>query len=146
MNHGRLTSIRSPLGSIRNDPNSPAQDHGNGESSVYWEEDCTKGGDTISPLRYDNSYENSSEMYRHKENLHAQLKQSFSPQKNKIIGSVSKIVSNVEMKLQTQSSNVLGKLPPKGRATVVSARRVISTRITHQVIIIYYIVLVILNF
>jgi hypothetical protein len=72
-------------------------------------------------------------MYRHKENLHAQLQQSFSASKsscNKSAASAEKVGGTAHIGAHCQGEE---KQVPKARATVVSARRVISTRLTHQV-------------
>lgn len=77
-------------------------------------------------------------MYRHKENLHVQLQQSFSANKgsqnstNKSISGIEKCVATVHA-MKVQSSAIEVKVMPSVRANVVTARRVISTRINHQV-------------
>ena len=125
----RLNAIRSPLGPVKVDPNSEKSPKERG-SSGNWE---SPQGDGISPLRFDSS---PKEMYRHKENLHAQLQQSFSASKsyhnscNKSVASAEKVGGNAHTGAHCQ---VEVKQVPKARATVVSARRVISTRLTHQV-------------
>ena len=120
----KLAFIRSPLGPVKNDPNSPIQGK---ESSEAWEE--SPKGSVISPLRYDDS----ANMYRHKENVHEQLQKSPLFEKMKA-ASVEKIHQPVPHVLTKQSDvHTEMKLPPKTRATVVSARRVISTRMTNQV-------------
>ena len=124
----KLALIRSPLGPVRNDPNSPMQEK---NSSEAWEE--SPKGSTISPLRYDNSME----MYKHKENVHEQLQKSPLFEKMKAASvDVEKDSNNQSASHVVKAQNQFFaemKLPPKTRATVVSARRVISTRITHQV-------------
>jgi hypothetical protein len=129
-----LASLRSPLGPVKNDTNSGAnsgvKDHDLGSN---WE---SPKGDGISPLRFDSS---PKEMYRHKENLHAQLQQSFSASKgsqnskNNLVASVEKCVA-VSHVIKVQNSVMEAKVLPSVRANVVTARRVISTRITHQVL------------
>lgn len=130
----KINLIRSPLGPVRNDPNSPAVEK---EVSVSWESPKSV---PISPLKFDSS----SEMYRHKENLHAQLQMSFSASKNALHShslhlksanaSGEKSSAPLYHAPSHSASHVLEVKPvPKTRATVVSARRVISTRITHQV-------------
>lgn len=125
-----LASLRSPLGPVKNDTNSGAKDHDLGSN---WE---SPKGDGISPLRFDSS---PKEMYRHKENLHAQLQQSFSASKgsqnskNNLVASVEKCVT-VSHVVKVQHSVMEAKALPSVRANVVTARRVISTRITHQVL------------
>ena len=131
---------------MRNDENSPiSEKEKQKDFSSSWNE--SPKGSTISPLRFDNS----SDLYKQKENVHVQLQQSFSASKNspyhnkspafKNIGNVENISSSYQSSIQNQNhsgshnkSTVKDmKIPPKTRATVVSARRVISTRITHQV-------------
>ena len=120
----KLALIRSPLGPVKNDPNSPIQVK---DSSEDWEE--SPKGSVISPLRYDDS----ANMYRHKENVHEQLQKSPLFEKMKA-ASVEKNHPPMTLVLNTQSNIYTEmKVPPKTRATVVSARRVISTRMTNQV-------------
>jgi hypothetical protein len=114
---------------VKLDPNSGKSPRERG-SSGNWE---SPQGDTISPLRFDSS---PKEMYKHKENLHVQLQQSFSASKsyhnscNKSVTSAEKVGGTVHIGAHCQGEV---KQVPKARATVVSARRVISTRLTHQV-------------
>lgn len=117
------------MGPVKDDTNSGAKHFDLGSN---WE---SPKGDTISPLRFDSS---PKEMYRHKENLHAQLQQSFSANKgsqnskNKSISGIEKCVATSHA-LKVQNSAMEVKVMPSVRANVVTARRVISTRINHQV-------------
>ena len=117
----KLHAIRSPLGPVKLDPNSEKSPR---DFSVSWE---SPEGDGISPLRFDSS---PKEMFRHKENVNAQLQQSFSASKGFRNSCNKSVASNEKPGAHSHGD---AKQVPKARANVVSARRVVSTRLTHQV-------------
>jgi hypothetical protein len=124
-----LSAVRSPLGPVREDCNSNSAKESN--VLVTWE---SPKGDPVSPLRFDSS---PKQMFRQKENLHSHL-QSQSIDESNLKGT-SRLNASAEKVSVLQQVTIINasnenKLPPKTRANIVSARRVISTRInTHQV-------------
>lgn len=113
--------MRSPLGPIREDSNSEKERN----VLIAWE---SPKCDPVSPLRFDSS----PKQMRQKENLVSNLQpqsvdESSQKGSSRLNASAEKvaIVKHVSIK----NANHDNKLPPKTRANIVSARRVISTRI-----------------
>lgn len=110
---GKTLGVRSPLGRVNEN-----------KIETSWENSPEYN---VSPLKFNSS----TDAYRLKENVHIQLQQSFSNKKLKENSSSQVIIPAVftnKMNVGDGGEGGEGKKCPRGRAPVVSARRVISTR------------------